>query len=124
MRRLLFFSLALASPAAAQTPLCAWNGSGLTCPGQPVLSGPLTPALQPGMLPTPDQRLAQLQARADFDRALAAARVAQDDKRAETLARADTLIASGDCAAAETLVRGSAASDLAAIASRCAAAHK
>jgi hypothetical protein len=124
VRSLFLLGLVLACPAAAQTPLCAWNGTGLTCPGQPAFSGPLTPAPQPGALPTPTQRLAQLQAHADFDRALAAAEVAQDTGRAQTLARADALIAAGDCTSAEALVRDKAKGDLAAVASRCAAARK
>jgi hypothetical protein len=124
MRSLFLCALALASPAAAQTPLCAWNGTGLTCPGQPALSGPLTPAPQPGAPPTPTQRLVQLQAQADFDRALVAAAVAQDTARVQALQRADTLIAAGDCAAAETLAHEQAQADLPAVASRCAAARK
>lgn len=124
MRSLVLLGIALGTPAAAQTPLCTWNGTSLTCPGQPAFSGPLTPSPQPGVLPTPAQRLAQLQAQADFDRALAAAEIARDTKRAQTLERADALIVAGDCAAAEALVREKARGDLAAIASRCAAARK
>lgn len=75
-------------------------------------------------MPTPSQRLAQLQAEADFGRALAAAEMAQDTQRAQTLERADAMIAAGDCAAAETLVREKAKADLAAVASRCSAARK
>jgi hypothetical protein len=75
-------------------------------------------------VPTPTQRLAQLQAEADFGRALAAAEMAQDTQRARTLERADAMIAAGDCAAAETLVREKAKAALAAVASRCAAARK
>jgi hypothetical protein len=124
MRHLTLLGLALAAPGAAQTPLCVWNGTGLTCPGQPAFSGPLTPTPLPGALLTPTQRLAQLEAQADFDRALAAAEVAHDVKRTQTLERADMMIALGDCAAAEALVRKEAKTDLAAVASRCAALRK
>lgn len=124
MRGLTLLGLILAGSATAQTPLCAWNAAGLTCPGQPALSGPLTPTPEPGALLTPTQRLAQIQAQADFDRALAAAEAARNLGRTKTLERADNLIAAGDCAAAETLVRQKARTDLAAVASRCAATRK
>ena len=48
--------------AIAQTPLCAWNGTSLSCPNQPVPQGPLTPAAPFNALPTPQQRLAELHA--------------------------------------------------------------
>lgn len=124
MRIPFLLGLVLASPVAAQTPLCAWNGASLSCPGAPTFSGPLTPTPQPGAVPTPTQRLAQLQAEADFGRALAAAEVALDTQRAQTLERADAMLSAGDCAAAETLVREKAKADLAAVASRCSAARK
>ena len=110
--------------ATAQTPLCAWNGASLSCPDRPAPVGPLTPQAHLGAPPTPAQRLEQLQTQADFDRALIAAQVAQDAKRTETLARAEALIAAGECSAAETLVREKAPTELARLASRCAAARK
>jgi hypothetical protein len=110
--------------ATAQTPLCAWNGASLSCPDRPAPMGPLTPQAQLGALPTPQQRLTQLQAQADFDRALIAARIAQDTARVTTLERADTLVSAGRCADAETLVREKAPAELATIASRCAAASR
>jgi hypothetical protein len=81
-------------------------------------------APQAGTPPTPQQRLAELQAQADFDRALIVARTAQNVARTQALKRADTLIAAGNCADAETLVREKTPDDLAADASRCAAPRK
>lgn len=120
----LLLGAAWAGAAAAQTPLCVWNGTSLSCPNQAAPSGPLTPGAQLGALPSPQQRLAELQAQADFDRALIAARVAQDAERVRVLERADTLVTSGSCADAETLVREKAPAELPAITSRCAAPRK
>ena len=120
----LMLGLLWAGAAIAQTPLCAWNGTSLSCPNQPAPSGPLMPQLQPGALPTPQQRLAEIQAQADFDRALVAARIAQDTERVNTLERADSLVEAGRCADAETLVREKAPTELATVTSRCAAPRK
>ncbi|MBA2918447.1 hypothetical protein [Sphingomonas sp. CGMCC 1.13658] len=117
----LVICLAMASPTAAQTPLCAWNGTSLSCPNQPVPQGPLTPAQPFKALPTPQQRLAELQAQADFDRTLIAARTAQDAKLLKVLEQADGLIAAGSCPDAETLVREKAPTEIATVTSRCAA---
>ena len=124
MKRAGFLMLGLfwAGAAVAQTPLCAWNGTSLSCPNQS--SGPLTPQIQPGALPTPQQRLAEIQAQADFDRALIATRIDQGAARANTLERADTLVEAGRCADAKTLVREKAPTELPTVASRCAAAPK
>jgi hypothetical protein len=107
--------------ATAQTPLCAWKGTSLSCPSQPVPQGPLTPAAPFDALPTRQQRLTELQAQADFDRALIAARTAQDAKRLKVLEQADSLIAAGNCPDAETLVRENAPAEIATVTSRCAA---
>jgi hypothetical protein len=120
---LLFGSLWTVS-AIAQTPLCVWNGTSLSCPDTPAPGAPPAQQIQPGGLPTPQRRLAEIQAQADFDRALIAARAAEDTRRVQVLERADALVTAGRCTDAETLVREKAPAAVSAIASRCAATRK
>lgn len=121
MRILVPIGLALASPAAAQTPLCAWSGTALICPSQPSASiGPLTETGRAGIRPSPEQRLRDVQAQVDLDRAVIAARVGQ----AESEDRAKSLTANPVCAGAETEVRDARPGDLAGFAPHCAVSRK
>ena len=123
MLRAILLSLVLAGPAAAQTPLCVWSGTGLICPGQPAPSAPTVSTIVPSILPSPEQQLNQLQAQADLDRAVVAAQAEQAQQRA-SIDRTDPLTIPGVCAGAETVVRENKPGDLAGYAPRCTAAPK
>jgi hypothetical protein len=123
MRILFLFGLAFASAAGAQTPVCAWSGSALLCPGRPAPSNLIAPMPLPGAIPTPEQRIHRLQAQADFDRELASARIEQA-KQPATASGLTNALRAELCTGGETVVRDSKQGDLTGLNPRCAAAHK
>jgi hypothetical protein len=115
--------IGLALPAAAQTPLCQWNGASLDCPGR-------APAVVPGMLDSVsqldplqrqrEQRLMALQDQAAQDRAVALARADQAQARANLREQLRLQVATGRCGEAELLARQSAPDLLPDILTTCA----
>ena len=110
MRSILITAFLIAGPANAQTGLCVWNGTGLTCPGS-------TSSLDPGIGRYDpenairrglDRSLESAQAQAELTRQAIADRQRQEDESVALRMKTDALVAAKQCATAETLARSAA----------------
>lgn len=104
----------LVAPARAQLGVCAWNGSGLTCPIDAPPAVIHSDRYDPlGRLQeSREQAQAHADAQADFARRVAAERQRREVASAERRRSADALVGSGQCAAAEALARSSSDADV------------
>jgi hypothetical protein len=122
--KLLFLGcFVLAAPAAAQTPLCAWDGSGLACPTQSMPTVPYRP-VEPTQPPTIAEHIARLNEQAAFDRALAVTRAERDLEDRQATAQAEARAGGGYCSGGERLNADSAEPGLELLHSRCRAPRR
>ena len=114
----------IGAPVAAQTPLCAWNGAALVCPGQ-TMPGPLPLyEQQTGQLPPIADRIDRLNDQATLDRALALAQAEQAGRKAEAARQADASAAAGYCTGGEVLNTDAAEPGLELLRARCKAPRR
>ncbi|MFD1612881.1 hypothetical protein ACFSCW_13825 [Sphingomonas tabacisoli] len=109
MRSLLITAatLLIAGQANAQTGLCIWNGTGLTCPGSTSLIDPGIGRYDPAnaIRRELDRSLESAQAQAELTRQAIADRQRQEDESVALRMKTDALVAAKQCATAETLAR-------------------